>query len=83
MSFFMSGLIRSSVRVELDVRTSDERVDMEAENTSTTTIPIRISGSVESIVGTMLSNATLVVPSSAAMIIPSYSPKRRPNPPRK
>ena len=69
--------------VELDVRTSEESVDIEAENTSTTTIPIRISGSVESIVGTILSKATFVVPSSAATMIPSYSAKSLPKPPRK
>ena len=41
---FVSGRIRSIVTVELDVRTSDESVDIEAERTSTTTSPIIISG---------------------------------------
>ena len=43
--------IRSSVMVELEVRTSEDRVDMEAESTRMTTTPIRMSGSPESIVG--------------------------------
>lgn len=54
--FFMQVILRkSSVNVELDVSTSDESVDMEAERTRTTTTPIKISGRVESICGTMLS----------------------------
>ena len=40
------------VSVDDDVRTSDERVDMEAESTSTTTRPMSRSGRVESIEGT-------------------------------
>ena len=56
----MRGLIRSIVRVELEVSTRDESVDIEAESTSTTTIPSRISGNaVSSIDGTILSNASL------------------------
>ena len=42
---------KSIVIVELDVSTNDESVDIEADNTNTITIPINISGSVESIVG--------------------------------
>ena len=59
-SFFINGLIRSMVRVELDVSTREESVDIEAESTSTTTTPISISGSAESsIAGTIESNASL------------------------
>ena len=43
------GFKKSSVSVELDVSTSEASVDMEADNTNTTTIPIRISGSVDNI----------------------------------
>ena len=39
------------VNVELEVNTSEDNVDMEAESTNTITTPIRISGSVDSIVG--------------------------------
>ena len=42
--FFILGFIKSIVSVELDVSTSDERVDIEAERTRTTTSPIKISG---------------------------------------
>ena len=49
MSFITRSLSRSSVMVELDVSTREDRVDMDADSTSTTTIPIRISGSVDSI----------------------------------
>ena len=44
---------KSNVSVELEVRTSEDRVDMEAESTRTMTMPIRKSGRVESIWGTM------------------------------
>ncbi len=37
ISFFIAGLITSSVNVALDVRTSDESVDIDAERTSTIT----------------------------------------------
>ena len=37
------GFKKSSVSVELDVSTNEANVDMEADNTNTTTIPIRIS----------------------------------------
>ena len=46
---------KSSVSVELEVKTREESVDMEADNTSMTTIPIRISDSFESMNGMMLS----------------------------
>ena len=49
----------SSVSVELEVRTSEESVDMEAERTRTTVMPIRMSGSVSSICGTIVSYAML------------------------
>ena len=44
MVFFMAGLIISMVRVELEVSTSEDRVDMDAESTRTTTRPISRSG---------------------------------------
>ena len=44
---------KSSVSVEEEVSTSEESVDMEAESTSTTTMPSRISGKPESMVGMM------------------------------
>ena len=49
ISFTNRSLIKSRVSVELDVRTSDESVDIDADRTSTTVTPIRISGRVESI----------------------------------
>ena len=64
--FFLSspslGLIcsiRSNVTVELDVRTSDDSVDMEAERTRTMTTPKRMSGRFSNIVGMMESKRTL------------------------
>ena len=67
--------IRSSVIVELEVRTSEDRVDMEAESTRMTTTPIRMSGRPESMVGT-----TESYPFAAISIL---SENRRPKPPRK
>ena len=43
--------MKSSVSVELEVRTSEESVDIEAESTMITMMPIKMSGSPESIVG--------------------------------
>ena len=51
-------LKKSSVRVELDVSTNEERVDMEAESTSTITIAMIIgerSASIASLVNTCCS----------------------------
>ena len=59
ISFTTVSLRKSRVRVELEVRTSEESVDMEADSTRTMTIPIRRSGRVESIWGTMESYAIL------------------------
>ena len=56
-SFFILGMITSRVSVELEVSTSEDRVDMEAESTSTITIAMMTSGSVDSMVGMMVSNA--------------------------
>ena len=60
VSWLFSGMFlitlpfkRSSVSVEEDVSTNEESVDMEAERTSTTTMPSRISGRPESMVGIM------------------------------
>ena len=49
--FTILPLMRSSVRVELEVRTRLERVDIEADSTSTMTMPISTSGRVLSIEG--------------------------------
>ena len=60
--------------MELEVRTSDESVESEAERTRTTTNPIRISGSAESSnAGTMLSNSgfPLFVPINVLPFSPS------------
>ena len=59
--FLNAGLITSSVKVELDVKTSDESVDIEAERTNTITIAITMSGKVASIAGTIVSNKGLPV----------------------
>ena len=49
---------KSSVKVDADVSTNDDRVDIEADKTSTITIPMSKSGNVESIDGTMASYIT-------------------------
>ena len=62
LSSFALGLIcsmRSSVTVELDVRTRDDSVDIEAERTSTITTPTSMSGRFCSMVGMMESKRTL------------------------
>ena len=66
---------KSIVSVELDAITSDERVDMDADSTSSTTRPIRASGRYDIIVGIMASKP------SASMF--TESEKSLPNPPRK
>ena len=79
ISFFDAGFITSSVNVELDVSTSEESVDMEAESTSTITTAITIDGSVESIVGIIVSNNGFPV-ASLIVILSLYN---LPNPPKK
>ena len=74
--FTKRGLIKSSVNVELEVSTRLDKVDMDADKTSTITIPIRMSGREDSIVGMMVSYFT--VPSTA-----SFTPEIRLKPPRK
>ena len=69
----MTGFIKSMVSVELDVRTSEESVDIDAESTSMTTSPIRAAGSFSSRCGMMASNP------SVATSVPVSLPK----PPRK
>ena len=69
----MTGFIKSIVSVELDVRTRDESVDIDAESTSMTTRPIRAAGSFSSRCGMIASN-----PSVATSV-----PVSLPNPPRK
>ena len=46
-------LMKSRARVELEVSTREDSVDMEAESTSMTTIPINRSGRPESMAGIM------------------------------
>ena len=67
--------IRSRVMVELEVRTSEDSVDIDAERTRITTIPIRRSGSPDSMAGMMES-----YPSAATL---TRSENSRPKPPRK
>ena len=71
---------RSSVTVEEEVSTREDRVDMEAESTRTITIAIRTGDSVCSMVGMTLSNPPAGLPPPAA---PSSSENSRPKPPRK
>ena len=55
ISFTIFPLIKSSVSVELDVSTKDDKVDMDAESTNTITIPTSISERDDSIVGIIAS----------------------------
>ncbi len=73
--FLQSGFIRSSVSVELDVSTSDDSVDIDAERTRMTTIPISISGSDSSILG--------IIPSEPICVSSSSDTNILPKPPRK
>ena len=61
------------MRVELEVRTRDDSVDIEAERTSMTTIPMSMSGIFSSIVGIMASYPDVFTSTSYSL----------PNPPRK
>ena len=79
ISFLDAGLITSSVNVELDVSTSDERVDIDADNTSTMTTAMTSAGSVDNMVGTMVSNSGFPV----AGLMVTLSAYSLPNPPRK
>ena len=79
ISFLDAGLITSSVNVELDVSTSDERVDIDADNTSTMTTAMTSAGSVDNMVGTMVSNSGF----PAAGLMVTLSAYSLPNPPRK
>ena len=54
--FTMLSFIISSVNVELDAKTSEERVDIDADNTKTITTAIKIFGNPSSIVGIIASN---------------------------
>ena len=51
MSFQTWSFSRSRVSVELEVSTREDRVDMEADSTRTTTTASRTSGRPDSIVG--------------------------------
>ena len=55
ISFTIFPLIKSSVNVELEVNTKDDKVDMEAESTSTMTIPTKISDKEDNMVGMIAS----------------------------
>ncbi len=60
----------SNVKVELDVRTREDKVDMEADNTSTITTAIMIDGNAESMVGTIVSNRGFPVASFITTLSP-------------
>ena len=70
--------MRSKVRVEAEVSTREDSVDMEADSTRITTMAITISGSPSSMVGMMLSY--FGAPPAAYSIVSPYS---LPKPPRK
>ena len=70
--------MKSSVSVEAEVSTSEESVDMEAESTKMITMPIRISGSVDSMEGTIASYRT-----EPSALYSAGESNSRPNPPRK
>ena len=56
--------MKSSVRVELEASTRDERVDMEAERTRMTTMAMRMAGRPESMVGITESKPPAMLPSA-------------------
>lgn len=68
ISFTTTPFTTSIVRVELEVSTRPDKVDIDAESTSTTTRPISKSGNFDNINGTIPSKATLVLPSAAVTI---------------
>ena len=69
MSLMRLPLMKSMVRVDDDVSTSDDSVDMDADSTSTITRPMSTSGKVDSMVGMMESYTG--VPLAAYSIWPS------------
>ena len=74
MDFFIAGLIMSIVKVELEVNTREDRVDMDAESTRTTTRPISRSGSaVCSTAGIIASNSGLPLERVAINVLPLVS----------
>ena len=62
--------IRSRVKVELDDRTREESVDIEAENTSIITTAIRKGDKVSSIDGIILSYPPVGMPLGSTPILP-------------
>ena len=60
ISLTMVPLMKSMVRVELDVITREERVDMEAERTRMTTSPMSMGLKLESIAGMMASKPSVL-----------------------
>ena len=77
--FTTAPSIKSSVKVELDARTRDESVDMDAESTSIITIPISTSLSEPNISGTTASYPPTGIPDAGSTAMPEILP----NPPRK
>ena len=69
----IDALIKSIVSVELEVRTNEDKVDIEADNTRITTNPINTSGRFSSRCGMIASNPSVATSVSV----------RRPKPPRK
>ena len=69
--------MKSRVKVELEVITREERVDIDAESTSTTTTPMSTGESPESMVGMMASKFP------AARIASVEGKISLPKPPRK
>ena len=73
-------LMKSMVKVEDEVMTSEESVLIEAERTSTTTRAMSMGESPSSILGMMASKPPAGMPFGPTF---STSEKRRPKPPRK
>ena len=55
ISFIIFPLMKSNVNVELEVSTKDDKVDIEAESTSTMIIPTKISDNEDNMVGMIAS----------------------------
>ena len=70
ISFFARGWMKSRVMVEPLVRTSDERVDIDAERTSTITTAIRMGVRVESIAGITASKPSTGLPEAGSTATP-------------
>ena len=75
MSLTIVPRMKSIVSVELDVMTSEESVDIDAERTRMTVSAISPGPSPESIAG--------IIASKPSFATSTLSPKSRPKPPRK